>query len=136
MSFIAISIWVLIIIGAFMINVVLGLIVLLGSIFALFGGFDNKRPEVYPHTLNPAQLDKYKKENEAHLYRWIYTLLDMGKNDRDIASDKKVKSYANNAGMTMNGVETIKAIKISKAFLVHNNLYDRYTHFILSGYSD
>jgi predicted transcriptional regulator len=57
MAYLAIAIWILIIIGAFEINVILGLIVLLGSIFALGGGFDNKsqktktvvtRPEAKP----------------------------------------------------------------------------------------
>jgi hypothetical protein len=136
MSFIAIAIWVLIIIGAFMIHPILGLIVLLGSIFMLLGGLDKKTPEVYPHTLNEAQLDKYKKDSETKLYRWIYTLLNMGKNDREIASDKKTKEYAKSAGVTFSGVQSVKAMKTSKAFLVQNGLYDKYTHLVISGSSD
>lgn len=136
MSFIAIAIWVLIIIGAFIIHPILGLIVLLGSVFMLLGGLDNKKPEVYPHTLNPKQLDKYNQESEASLYRLIYALLNGGSKDVDIAKNKTVQKYANGAGIAIDGVKSIKNIKTSKAFLVQNNLYDKYVHLVNSGSSD
>lgn len=136
MSFIAIAIWVLIIIGAFMLNVVLGLIVLLGSVFVLFGGLDKKKPEVYPHTLNSTQLEKYKKENEASLYHLIYALLNGGSKDIDIAKNKNVNTYAKDAGIPIDGVESIKIIKTSKSFLEHNDLYNKFVHLANSGHTD
>lgn len=41
MALLAITIWTLIIIGAFMLAPILGWIVLLSSLFLLFGGLDN-----------------------------------------------------------------------------------------------
>ncbi len=72
MALLVIAIWVLIIIGAFHISTILGLIVLLCSIFMLAGGFDNKslsikkaivNPEVIPPATSSATKDPYFKRS-------------------------------------------------------------------------